>query len=339
MMNVLITGGAGYVGSVLSRMLLEKGYSVTVLDRLFFGADSLKDIVDQITLIKDDVRFFNPDLLKGMDAVFDLAALSNDPCGELDPEKTLEINYKGRVRVANLAKKYGIKKYVFASTCSTYGFQEGFINEESNLNPLTTYAKASLMGENEILPLADDSFSATVLRQATVYGFSYRMRFDIAINGMVLGYYRNGKIPIMRSGKQWRPFVNVKDTSNAFITVLETEPELVNGQIFNVGSNEQNIQIFDLAKLVAEACNLPFNYEWYGDCDTRSYRVNFNKIKDVLNFEPQTTIKDGAKTMFDALKEERLNPDDPRTITVKWYKHLLEMQQVIKDTELNGVLL
>jgi len=337
--NVLVTGGAGYIGSVMSRILLEKGYKVTILDRLFFGTDSIKDIADQITLVKDDVRFFNPELLKGIDAVFDLAALSNDPCGEIDQEKTLEINYKGRVRVADLAKKYGVKKYVFASTCSVYGFQEGLINEESSLNPLTTYAKASMMAEKEILPLSDKDFSATVLRQATVYGFSYRMRFDLAINGMVLGYYRNGKIPIMRDGKQWRPFVNVKDTSNAFIKVLETEPEVVNGQIFNVGSDAQNIQIFDLAKLVAEACNLPFNYEWYGDCDTRSYRVSFNKINDVLKFEPQTSIKNGAKTVFYALKDERLNPDDPRMMTVRWYKHLLEMQQFLRDTEIDGAIL
>ncbi len=338
-MNVLVTGGAGYIGSVMSRILLEKGYNVTILDRLFFGTDSIKDIKDQITLIKDDIRFFNPEILKGIDEVFDLAALSNDPCGELDPEKTLEINYKGRVRVANLAKKYGAKKYVFASTCSVYGFQEGLINEESTLNPLTTYAKASMMAEKEILPLGDTSFSATVLRQATVYGFSHRMRFDLAINGMVLGYYKNGKIPIMRDGKQWRPFVNVQDTSNAFIRVLESEPELVNHQIFNVGSDEQNIQIFDLAKLVAEACNLPFNYEWYGDCDTRSYRVSFNKIKDTLSFKPQTTIKKGAKNVFDALNEGKLNQDDPRMITVKWYNHLLEMQQFLKDTEIDGVIL
>ena len=338
-MNVLVTGGAGYIGSVMSRILLEKGYDVTVLDRFFFGTDSLTDITNKITLVKDDIRFFNPELLKGIDAVFDLAALSNDPCGELDQEKTLEINYQGRVRVANLAKKHGVKKYVFASTCSVYGFQEELINEESNLNPLTTYAKASMLAEKEILPLADKNFSATVLRQATVYGFSHRMRFDLAINGMTLGYYRNGKIPIMRDGKQWRPFVNVKDTSKAFIKVLESEPELVKGQIFNVGSDEQNIQIFDLAKLVAEACNLPFNYEWYGDCDTRSYRVSFKKIKDTLNFKPQTTIKKGAKNVFKALNEGKLNPDDPRMITVKWYKHLLEMQQFIKDTEINGVIL
>ena len=338
-MNVLVTGGAGYIGSVLSRILLEKGYNLTILDRLFFGTDSIKEISDQITLIKDDIRFFNPHTLDGIDAIIDLAALSNDPCGELEPEKTLEINYKGRVRVAKLAKKNGIKKYVLASTCSVYGFQEEIITERSDLNPLTTYAKASMMAEKEILPLADKSFSPTVLRQATVYGFSYRMRFDLAINGMVLGFYKKGKIPIMRDGKQWRPFIDVSDTSNAFIKVLEAEDDLVNGQIFNSGSDEQNIQIIDLAKLVAESIDLPFNFSWYGDPDSRSYRVSFNKIKQILNFKPNCSIRTGARKMFDALIEGKLNPDDPRTITVKWYKHLLDMQKFLKDTEINGELL
>ena len=156
---------------------------------------------------------------------------------------------------------------------------------------------------------------------------------------MVLGYYKSGKIPIMRDGKQWRPFVNVKDTSSAFVKVLESEPELVNGQIFNVGSDEQNIQIFSLAKMVAEGCNLPFKYEWYGDCDTRSYKVSFKKIRSTLNFKPQITIKDGAKNVFEAIKQGLLNPEDPRMITVKWYKHLLEMQKILKDIEIDGMLL
>ncbi|MEM3697908.1 MAG: SDR family oxidoreductase [Candidatus Bathyarchaeia archaeon] len=338
-MKVLVTGGAGYIGSILTRLLLERGYEVTCLDRLFFGLDPIKAIVDKITLIKGDVRWFNPEILEGIDAVFDLASLSNDPSGELDPQKTLEINYKGRVRVAKLSKKHGVKRYVLASTCSVYGFQEGILTEESNLNPLTTYAKANVLAEKEIMPLANKNFTVTALRQATVYGFSPRMRFDLAINGMVLGFFKNGKIPIMRDGKQWRPFIHVKDTSNAFLTVLEADNELVNGQIFNVGSNEQNMQIFDLAKLVAESINLPFNYEWYGSPDARSYRVSFDKIKKTLNFKPQYTPKNGAREVFDALKDGRLNADDPKTITVKWYKHLLEMHALIKEIEVKGVIL
>lgn len=338
-MKVLVTGGAGYIGSILSRILLEKGYEVTCLDRLFFGIDAIKEIADKVRLIKDDIRWFKPEILRGIDAVFDLASLSNDPSGELEPQKTLEINYKGRVRVANLSKKYGVAKYVLASSCSVYGFQEGILTEESSLNPLTTYAKANVLAEKEILSLADRSFSATALRQATVYGYSPRMRFDLAINGMVLGFYKNGKIPIMRDGKQWRPFVHVKDTSNAFIKVLEADSELVNGQVFNVGSNDQNIQIFDLAKLVAESISLPFNYEWYGSPDKRSYRVSFNKIKETLNFKLRYPPKKGAKEIYNALEDERVSGADPRTITVKWYNHILEMNTFIKDIEINGVIL
>jgi nucleoside-diphosphate-sugar epimerase len=338
-MKVLVTGGAGYIGSVLCRMLIEKGFDVICLDRFFFGFDSIEEIRDKIKIIKDDIRWFNPNILKDIDAVIDMASLSNDPSGELDPQKTLEINYEGRVRVARLSKKYGVKKYVLASSCSVYGFQEGILTEESALNPLTTYAKANVLAEKEILPLADKLFTTTVLRLATVYGFSYRMRFDLAINGMVLGFYKNGKIPIMRDGKQWRPFVHVKDASNAFIRVLEAEPELVNGQIFNVGSDEQNFQIFELAKLIAESINVSFNYEWYGSPDNRNYKVSFKKIKETLNFKPQYTPREGAKEVFEALKDGRLNPDDQRTITVKWYKNLLEMQKFIKNIEIDGKLL
>ena len=338
-MRVLVTGGAGYIGSILSRTLLEKGYDVTCLDRLFFGDDSIKEIAERITLVKDDIRWFEPRILKGVDAVFDLASLSNDPSGELDPQKTLEINHKGRARVAALARKHGVRKYVLASTCSVYGFQKGMLTEISSLNPLTTYAKANVLAEKEVLPLADRAFSVTALRQATVYGFSPRMRFDLAINGMVLGFFKNGKIPIMRDGKQWRPFVHVRDTSNAFIKVLESDSELVSGQIFNVGCNDQNVRIFDLARLVADSIDLPFNYEWYGSPDTRSYRVSFDKIKKTLSYKPSYTPKEGSKEVFQALKEGRLNADDPKTITVKWYHHLLEMHAFLKNVEIDGALL
>jgi nucleoside-diphosphate-sugar epimerase len=338
-MKILVTGGAGYIGSILSRILLEKGHDVTLLDRLYFGTEPVADIIKRITLIKDDIRWFNPGILKGINAVLDLASLSNDPSGELDPEKTLEINYKGRVRVATLSKKYGVSRYVLASSCSVYGFQDGILTEESRLNPLTTYAKASANAEKEVLPLADKDFSATVLRQATVYGFSHRMRFDLAINGMVLGFYKNGQIPIMRDGKQWRPFVHVKDTSNAFARILESNKELVNGEVFNVGSDDQNVQIFELAKIVSESIHLPFKYDWYGDPDRRSYRVSFDKIKEKLNYKTNFTPRDGAKEVFDALEAGVLKVDDPRTITVKWYKNLIESYSLVKSVEMNGAIL
>ena len=338
-MKILVTGGAGYIGSMLSRLLIGKGYDVTILDRLYFGTAPIRDITDRITLIKDDIRWFNPNVLKGIDAVLDLASLSNDPCGELDPQKTLEINYKGRVRVAKLSKKYGVSRYILASSCSVYGFQDSILTEESALNPLTTYAKASANAEKEVLPLTDRGFSVTVLRQATVYGSSYRMRFDLAINGMVLGLYKNGQLRIMRDGKQWRPFVHIKDTSNAFAKVLESDVEPVNGQIFNVGNNDQNVQIFDLAQAVAESINMPFKYEWYGDVDTRSYRVSFDKIKEKLNYKTDYTPPEGAKEVFEGLKAGVLNADDPRTITVKWYKSLIESYSLVKSLEMHGTIL
>ena len=270
-MRVLVTGGAGYIGSVLCRLLLERGFSVVCLDRFFFGFEPISDILDRLVAVRGDVRWFEPDLLRGVDVVFDLASLSNDPAGELDPEKTLEINYRGRVRVARLAKKMGVARYVLASSCSVYGFQDGLLSESSPVNPLTTYAKANVLAEGEVLPLADKSFSVTVLRQATVYGYSPRMRFDLAVNGMVLGFYRDGKVPIMRDGKQWRPFVHVRDTCKAFLMVAEADTDLVNGEVFNVGSNEQNIQIFELGRVIAEALRMPFEYVWYGSPDSRSY--------------------------------------------------------------------
>ncbi|MEM4383786.1 MAG: SDR family oxidoreductase [Candidatus Caldarchaeum sp.] len=338
-MRVLVTGGAGYIGSMLVRLLLERGYDVLVLDRLFFGEKPLSDVKDKIRIVRDDIRWFDPKILEGVDAVIDLAALSNDPSGELHPSKTLEINYEGRKRVASLAKKYGVFRYILASSCSVYGFQEGVLSETSQVNPLTMYAKANLLAEEATLALAERNYITTVLRQATVYGFSYRMRFDLAINGMVKGLFLNSKIPIQRDGRQWRPFIHVKDTCRAFVMVLESEPELVNKEIFNVGSDEQNMMLFKLAQLVSEACYKPFNYEWYGSPDNRSYKVSFQKIKKILGFNPTHSIKDGAKEVYEALESGLIDPNDPKTITVQWYKMLISNHELAKDLELHGCIL
>lgn len=338
-MKVLVTGGAGYIGSILVRILVEKGYEVRVLDRLFFGRQSLSDVQDQIEILKDDIRTVDSSVMNKVDCVMDLAALSNDPAGELDPNKTMEINYKGRVRIANLAKKEGVARYILASSCSIYGFKDGLLSETSEINPLTTYAKANRLAETEVMPLADKDFSVTALRQATVYGLSPRMRLDLAINGMTLGFYQKGKIPIQRDGKQWRPFVHVKDTSNAFIKTMEAGTDIVNGEIFNVGSNDQNYQIFELAQLVAESVRIPFEYEWYGSEDYRSYQISFDKIRSLLKFNPSYTPKEGAREVYKALKKGEINPSDPKTITVKWYSYLIEMQKALKEIEMDGKLL
>lgn len=323
-MRVLVTGAGGYIGSVLVPMLIERGYSVLALDRFFFGKDKLPSTNGRLNVLEADIRFFEKEILKDVDAVIDLAALSNDPAGELDPVKTWSINYLGRFRVATFAKLMGVKRYILPSSCSVYGFQDEVVDETSDTNPLTTYAKANLKAEKDIINLADDRFTVVILRQATVYGLSPRMRFDLAINGMVKGFFKNGKIPILRDGTQWRPFVHVRDTSSAMIKVLEASQDKVNREIFNVGSDEQNYQIFDLAKRVAEAIGIPFEYEWYGLPDHRSYRVGFKKIKEKLGFEPQYNAEKGAVEIWGALKSGKVDPDDPRTITVEWYKHLLK---------------
>ncbi len=339
-MEVLVTGGAGYIGSLMIPMLLERGYRVKCLDRFFFGKQTLKGVISNpnLELIRDDIRWFDPKILKTIDAVIDLASLSNDPTGELDPSKTYDINYLGRVRVAKFSKEHNVKRYILASTCSVYGFQEDILEETSPTRPLTTYAKSNVLAEKDSKPLADEKFTVTILRQATVYGLSPRMRFDLAVNGMVLGAYKNKKIPVMRDGAQWRPFVHVKDTSKAFIKVLESPQDKVNGQIFNVGANEQNTQILPLAELVKKTIPMPIEVEWYGTPDKRSYRVNFDKIRNVLGFTPERTLKSGVREVYRALETGEIT-DSIKTRTVEWYKHLLEAHTVMQDVAFRGTIL
>jgi len=342
-MRVLVTGAGGYIGTVLVPLLLEKGHEVVALDRFFFGMDNFEKALNgnKVDVVKSDIRWFEPNLLEGIDAVIDLAALSNDPAGELDESKTMDINHKARANIARLAKEKGVKRYILPSSCSIYGFRdpEELIDETFEPNPLTAYARANLAAENDSLPLADDSFTVVALRQSTVYGLSHRMRFDLAINGMTMGFYLKGKIPILRDGTQWRPFVHVKDTSRALIAAMEADSKLVNGQIFNVGSNEDNVQIFELAERVAKAIGVPFEYEWYGAPDHRSYRVTFDKITNTLGYKTTVTIEEGAEEIYKALQDKTTDPEDMRTITVKWYKHMMYMQGFLKDTEIDGVIL
>ena len=340
-MKILVTGGGGYIGSVLVRLLLEKGYGVVCLDRFFFGKGSLGDVQNHknLRIIRDDIRHFDPGLLDGVDAVMDLAALSGDGVGELNPNLTIDINSKGRARVAQLSKKHGVKRYILASSSTVYGFSGDVLNESSPVNPQTTYSKANLLAEQSVMPLADSNFNVTSLRQATVYGMSPRMRFDLAVNGMTLGFFKNGRVPVRRDGNQWRPFVHVADTSRAFVAALEADSELVNRQLFNVGGYDQNWQVLNLARNVAESIGVPFVHDWYGDPDPRSYRLSFEKIRNVLKFTPKYTVRDGAREVLAALKDGKTKGEDLRTNTVAWYKHLIEMHSILKEVEMNGSIL
>jgi nucleoside-diphosphate-sugar epimerase len=340
-LQIFVTGGGGYIGTTLVPFLLGEGHRVTVLDRFFFGKDFLASQIEDgknLQLIKDDTRYFDGKVLSGFDAIVDMAALSNDPAGELDPWKTFDINYLGRSRVARLAREAKVKRYLLISSCSIYGFQEGILTEESNTNPLTTYAKANMLAENDNLPLGDREFTTTAARFATVYGLSARMRFDIAINGMVLGAFKNGKIPIMRDGTQWRPFLHVKDAASAVLKILETEPAKVNRQLFNIGSDSQNYQIKDLAEIVARSMSKKPSIEWYGDPDKRSYRVSFAKARRVLGYETKYTPADAVREIELALLKGEVS-DSIKTKTMEWYKYLMTNEEASKEVALKGNVL
>lgn len=335
---VVVTGGSGYIGSVLTPLLVGAGYNVRVLDRFFFG-DTLPTS-EFIEKIKIDSRTIPIQLLKGVYAVLDLAAISNDPAGELDPVKTLDINYRARRRLQELSSDAKVERYILASSCSVYGFQKGILDEKSQTNPLTTYAEANVRAEDSALELFNKGtdLCVTLFRQATMYGLSPRMRFDLAINGMTLGMWQKGTIPLLRDGKQWRPMIHIRDTSNAFIAALESDTAKINGEIFNIGANEQNYEIIKCAELVAKGLGKAFQYEWYGEPDHRSYQVNFDKVKDILGFIPHWMPNEGAAEIAEALETSIVKPNE-ETKTLSWYSTLLKWEQRIKEVAPDGYIL
>jgi nucleoside-diphosphate-sugar epimerase len=333
--TVLVTGAGGYIGTTLVPMLLDQGYRVRAIDRFFFGRDLLPEHENLETIVEDS-RKLTATHFDGVDAVIDLVAISNDPSGELFEDATYQINRDSRIRCARLAKEAGAKRYILPSSCSLYGFQaEGVIVDEAqSTNPLTTYAKANEMAEQGVLPLADDSFCVVVLRQATVYGLSPRMRFDLAINGMTEGAWTTGKLPLMRDGSQWRPMVHVQDTARAQIFMLTADAARVNGQIFNVGSEANTYQIGALGQIVADAVPRDVEIEWYGDPDHRSYRVRFDKI-EALGWRAEKTAIDGVAEICAALQAGTTGKT-VKTITLDWYRELAKWHKTLREVELHG---
>ena len=339
-MKVLVTGGAGYIGRVLVPKLLERGYDVTVLDRLFLNYDDVEKKYSDlgVKLIKNDTRFFDPNLLKGIDAVADLAALSNDPVGDLDQLRTWDINYIGRVRVARLAKKIGIEKYVLTSSCSVYGFLEDIADENTPTNPLTTYAEANVSVERDNLFLKNEKFTPTALRLSTAFGYSKKMRLDIAINAMTYYAFHTGKVRLMRDGNQFRPFVHVNDISEAIIRTMESDKDLVSGKTYNIGADELNVKLRDLAEIVKKNVGIQSEIEWYGDPDVRSYKVSFAKSLKELNFKAKTSIEDGVREILEKLKSGELK-DCLQMHTVNYYKSILDAKGIMDrhGLDLNGI--
>ena len=337
MSKVMVTGAGGYIGTQLVRDLVKAGHEVTAVDRFFFGKEPLSEFVgnNKVTIKQKDIRDLDQNDFKGHDAVCDLACLSNDPAGEIDPQLTYQINRDGRIHVAKTAKQSGVEKYIISSSCSVYGKgEEPQLSEDSKTNPISVYAKSTLEAEQQNLSVADNNFSVTSLRNATVFGLSKRMRFDLVVNLMTLTAFQKGRIIVMGGGQQWRPLVHVSDVSSAFITALNARKEQVNQEIFNIGLD--NFQIKSLAYLVREEFPLPVEIDLApDDADQRDYNVVFQKANEKLGFRAEVSINKGVKEIYQALKSGSVDVSS-KTVTVQWYKNILDAKNLLDQVQLDG---
>ncbi|MBI1935162.1 aminotransferase class I/II-fold pyridoxal phosphate-dependent enzyme [Candidatus Woesearchaeota archaeon] len=329
--KVLVTGGAGYIGCVLAKKLLDKGYEVRIFDSLFFGEEPVKDMLQnpKFELVRGDLRNLEKfqGLLDGVDSVMHLASLSNDPSCEIDPQDTMDINYESSLKLAETCKKSRIRRFIFSSSCSVYGARDDLIlDEQSEKAPVSLYAKSKIDFENKLLEMTDKDFSPTILRNGTVFGLSPRMRFDLVVNLMTKYAIAKNKIFIVGGGLNWRPLIHVEDVADAFILCLESPLGLVEGEIFNVGANELNFQVKDVAAIVKKT--IPSVEVEYApsDKDSRSYRVCFDKIINVLGFRAKKTVEDGVAEIAAAIRNGSLNDlESTRYVNLK---KLMELRSI-----------
>ncbi|MCD6471449.1 NAD-dependent epimerase/dehydratase family protein [bacterium] len=324
--TVLVTGGAGYVGSVLVRKLLNKGYKVKVIDKLLFGDESIKELYNapHFEFIKADLQKDNQEILKAVkntDAIVHLAAIVGDPACAIQPDITIKTNYLATVNLAKICKNKGIKKFVFASTCSNYGASnKEKLKEESTLRPVSLYAESKIYAEKKLIKMTDKNFMPIIFRFSTLYGLSPRMRFDLVVNFLTMKAFVDKEITIF-GGNQWRPFLHVSDVAQLIVNCLDTPFSKIKGQIFNVGSNKENYLIRDLGKIIKEV--IPEVKVKYieNSTDLRTYNVLFEKLEKTFNFKPTKTVKEGVKEIYDALKQGQFpNPKDS-----KYYNHKINL--------------
>ena len=337
-MRLLVTGHHGYIGAVMVPMLLAAGHDVVGLDSDLFGACTFGAGLFDVPTLATDVRDVAASELTGFDAVVHLAGLANDPLGDLNPAMTFEINHAASVRLARLAKDAGVPCFVFSSSCSNYGAAgEAMVTEEGELRPLTPYAASKVRVEQDVATLADADFSPTFLRNATAYGVSPRLRFDLVLNNLVAWAYTTGRVHIKSDGSPWRPIVHIEDIARAFLAVLAAPRERVHNQAFNVGITEENYQIRQLAEIVAETVpGSRVDYAPASGPDGRSYRVDFGKIYRALpEFKPTWTARRGAQELYAAYQAVGLRLEEfegPR------YKRIDHVRRLLAEGRLDASL-
>jgi nucleoside-diphosphate-sugar epimerase len=339
-MRVLITGHLGYIGSVLAPTIADAGHDVVGIDSDLYRDCTFGDpaALPRMPYLEKDIRDVEPADLDGFDAIIHLAALSNDPLSDLDPELTYDVNHRAVVRLAELAREAGVKRFLFSSSCSNYGASggESLQTEDSELRPVTAYGHSKVRSEHGLATLATDTFTPVFLRSATAYGVSPRQRFDVVINNLVAWAVATRRIVLKSDGSPWRPVVHIRDITQAFLLALEAPREVVHARAFNVGSTAENFRIRQLAEIVAdtvEGCQVEFAAG--ATADARDYRVDFGRIQRELGFEAAWTARMGAEELRDAF--DRVRPtvnefEGPR------YARIAHIRQALADGSLDATL-
>ena len=336
-MKILVTGTEGYLGSLLPPLLIERGHEVIGVDTGYYKVGWLYNGTEVTAkTLNKDIRNITAEDLQGVEAIVHMAELSNDPTGQLSPTITYDINHKGSVRLAKLAKEAGVRRFVYMSSCSVYGVAtEGDVTEESSVNPQTAYAECKTLVERDVTPLADDDFSPTFMRNATAFGASPRMRFDIVLNNLAGLAWTTKEIKMTSDGTPWRPLVHALDICKAIVCAVEAPRDIVHKQIFNVGDTTNNYRVKEIAEIIADTfkgCKLSF-----GDsgADNRSYRVSFEKINTILpGFKCDWNAQRGAQQLFDLFSQIDMTEETflSRGFTrLKQLEYLIRTQQIDQD--------
>jgi nucleoside-diphosphate-sugar epimerase len=333
--KVLVTGHDGYIGAALVPMLRDAGHDVVGLDSFLYEECVFGEPLPRIPSFRIDVRDVAAEDLDGFDAIVHLAGLCNDPLGDLNPECTYDINHVASVRLATEAKRAGVPRYLFSSSCSLYGAQaDGYTTEQTPFNPVTPYGWSKIKVEQDVAKMASDDFSPTFLRNATAYGLSPRLRGDLVVNNLVGYAFTTGQVHLKSDGTPWRPLVHVEDISRAFLAALHAPRELVHNQAFNVGATLENYQVRDVAAIVKDV--VPGSEVTFADDagpDMRNYRVSCQKLEETLpEYQPQWTVEKGVEELYDAFQRHHLTYDEfvgPRLMRIAW------IQQLIRDERLD----